>query len=151
MDPAPWVRSGGPVGQPPKAGAFGRFPGSRGQPLGALWLLSVATESDPPPGRRNAVEPSITAKPQDGNPEMGRPKGHYLQKGSMFSIRSRTQWLPNKRRSKGRYCLPPIAASDSRHNPSPGTTLRRGAPGRVRGRVGGLLDRIALGIIGPGK
>ena len=32
MDPAPWVRSGGPVGQPPKAGAFGRSPGSRGDP-----------------------------------------------------------------------------------------------------------------------
>ena len=32
MDPAPWVRSGGPVGQPPKAGAFGRSPGSRENP-----------------------------------------------------------------------------------------------------------------------
>ena len=32
MDPAPWVRSGGPVGHPPKAGAFGRSPGSRGDP-----------------------------------------------------------------------------------------------------------------------
>ena len=52
---------------------------------------------------------------------------------------------------KGCYSLPPSTASDSRHNPSPGTTLRRGAPGRVRGRVGGLLDRIVLGIIGPGK
>ena len=35
MDPAPWVRSGGPVGQPPQAGAFGRSPGSRGDP----WAL----------------------------------------------------------------------------------------------------------------
>ena len=32
MDPAPWVRSGGPVGHPPKAGAFGRSPGSRENP-----------------------------------------------------------------------------------------------------------------------
>ena len=35
------------------------------------------------------------------------------------------------RPGKGRYHLSPIAASDSRHNLSPGTTLRRGAPGRV--------------------
>ena len=32
MDPSPWVRSGGPVGHPPKAGAFGRSPGSRENP-----------------------------------------------------------------------------------------------------------------------
>ena len=32
MDLDPWVRSGGPVGHPPKAGAFGRSPGSRGDP-----------------------------------------------------------------------------------------------------------------------
>ncbi len=52
---------------------------------------------------------------------------------------------------KGCYSLPPSTASDSRHNPSPGTTLRRGAPGRVRGRAGGLLDQIVLGIIDPDK
>ena len=34
--------------------------------------------------------------------------------------------------ARGDFNLPPSAASDSRHNLGPGTTVRRGAPERVR-------------------
>ena len=46
-------------------------------PLGALCLLSGAPERRSA-GRANAVKPSTATKPQDGIPEMGRPKGHNL-------------------------------------------------------------------------
>ena len=54
---------------------------------------------------------------------MGRPKGHYLQKGSMFSIRSRTQRFIYKGAKQG--ALPPSgfyyfrlqAQPMPRHNP----------------------------------
>ena len=42
-------------------------------------------------GRANVAKPSITANPQKGNPEMGRPKGHDLTKGRTFSISRTTQ------------------------------------------------------------
>ena len=45
---------------------------------------------------------------------------------------------------KGRCHLSPYTASDSRHNLSQRTTLRRGAPGRVRLRV--LTRRLAAGV-----
>ena len=53
------------------------------------------------------------------------------------------------RPGKGRYYLPPSTAFDSRHNLCPGTTLRRGAPGRGclrpqgRRRGGGACGRRA--------
>ena len=37
--------------------------------------------------------------------------------------------------ARGDFILPPSAASDSRHNLGPGTTLSRGAAGRVRLRA----------------
>ena len=37
--------------------------------------------------------------------------------------------------ARGDFNLPPFTASDSRHNLSLGTTVRRGAPGRVCGRA----------------
>ena len=48
MDPDPWVRSGGPVGHPPKAGAFGRFPGSRENPW-ALFAFFLSLQKEGPP------------------------------------------------------------------------------------------------------
>ena len=78
---------------------------------------------------------------------MGRSKGHSLAKGTASAIRSRSKAVHAKHPTgvylrgtrlqpgKGRYCLSPFTAPDSRHNLRPGTTLRRGAARRVCQRV----------------
>ena len=57
--------------------------------------------------------------------------------------------------ARGDFYFSPFAASDSRHNPSPGTAVRRGAPGRVCGRAlarRGAPGRVCLRVLTrPGK
>ena len=81
--------------------------------------------------------------------EKGGPKLYTLRYavvfvGSAWSLNGVLSKAQNRllQPGKGRYYLPPITTSDSRHNPSPGTTVRRGAPGRVCLRV--LTRRLLL-------
>ena len=98
MDPAPWVRSGGPVGQPPKAGAFGRFPGSRENPWAFFGYFLSQQKVTPRrggetrqktfrtrqecegPDWRVAVKENETITIQNTAP---RNKGHHIQEAAL--------------------------------------------------------------------
>ena len=108
----------GEIRRPRGSSAQGRslwpVPRVQGGPLGVLWLLSVATESDPSPGRRNETKGlSNETEMRRGRPARGSQKKTRLSQSKTLYLGPRGS--PFKKRPCG-----PVLKERRTKSPAPG-------------------------------